>query len=390
MASIRKRPTGKYRARYRDQAGTEHARHFDRKVDAQGWLDEVTTALVTGTYVDPQAGRATLREFYTTWSARQVWASGTRQAMDLAVRSTPFVDRPIRSLRRSDMEAWVKAMDAGTNGFRRPLAASTIHTRVQNVRSVLRAAVGDRTIARDPTEGLRLPRRRRAEAAMTIPTPEEVGLLVSAAGDGFKAFVGLCAFGGLRLGEAAAVQVSDIDFLRRTLTVSRQVQRAGRGEVEVTPPKYGSERTVFLPPGLLEMLSEFVRVHGPSRWVFAGDGDAPPHQNTVGHRWRSTVRKAGLSGIRLHDLRHYYASGLIASGCDVVTVQRALGHARATTTLNTYSHLWPNAEDRTRSAAQSMFTEAMESHLVKRPGGSIADSLRTAERPQAVDLRKLG
>jgi integrase len=61
--------------------------------------------------------------------------------------------------------------------------------------------------------------------------------------------------------------------------------------------------------------------------------------------------------IRMHDLRHFYASGLIAAGCDVVTVQRALGHASATVTPNTYAHLWPSAEDRTRTAVTSMLVE---------------------------------
>jgi integrase len=61
-----------------------------------------------------------------------------------------------------------------------------------------------------------------------------------------------------------------------------------------------------------------------------------------------------VSGLRLHDLRHFYASGLIAAGCDVVTVQRALGHASATTTLRTYAHLWPTAEDRTRAATADL------------------------------------
>lgn len=60
-----------------------------------------------------------------------------------------------------------------------------------------------------------------------------------------------------------------------------------------------------------------------SDWLFAGAEDHPPHQNTIGHQWRTTLRKAGLTGIRLNDLRHFYASGLIADGCDVVTVQRA-------------------------------------------------------------------
>jgi len=51
----------------------------------------------------------------------------------------------------------------------------------------------------------------------------------------------------------------------------------------------------------------------------------------------------------LHDLRHFYAAGLIVAGCDVVTVQRALGHQSAVVTLSTYGLLWPTAEDRTRS-----------------------------------------
>ena len=72
--------------------------------------------------------------------------------------------------------------------------------------------------------------------------------------------------------------------------------------------------------------------------------------------------------LKLHNLRHFYASGLIASGCDVVTVQRTLGHAKATTTLATYSHLWPSAEDRTRAGAASMMSDVLE---------NSAESVRT-------------
>jgi integrase len=92
------------------------------------------------------------------------------------------------------------------------------------------------------------------------------------------------------------------------------------------------------------------------------------HQNTVGYWWRKTLRDAGLSGIKL-DLRHFFASGLIAEVCDAVTVQRALGHFKPTTTLNTYAHLCPTAEDRTRKAAQSLIDSAT--------AGLLADSVRT-------------
>jgi integrase len=159
------------------------------------------------------------------------------------------------------------------------------------------------------------------------------------------------------------------------LEVARQVQRDGRS-VEIRAPKWGSERSVFLAPTLVEELTEHVRLYRPgddgSRWLFVGESHDPPHQNTVGHRWRTTLRKAGLEGLTFHDLRHFYASGLIAQGCDVVTVQRALGHGSATTTLNTYAHLWPTAEDRTRNAAEAMFTEALGAKTE-----NSADSTRT-------------
>jgi integrase len=239
------------------------------------------------------------------------------------------------------------------------LAPGTIRTRVNNVRSVLRAAVRDRMIPSDPSANVTLPRARRAEAAMVLPTVLQVGVLLDTAGSEFRAFVALCAFGGLRLGEAAAVQVGDVDFLHRQLRVTRQVQRAGSGLVEIRAPKYGSERTVFLPDAVLAILTEHIRLRtfgeAPTRWMFTGEPGDPPHQNTVGYWWRKTKATAGIENLRLHDLRHFYASGLIAAGCDVVAVQRALGHATATTTLNTYSHLWPSAEDRTRKAAGEMF-----------------------------------
>lgn len=61
MASVAKRTDGSWRARYRDDAGREHSKHVGRKADAQRWLDQVTAAVVTGHYVDPRAGRETVR-----------------------------------------------------------------------------------------------------------------------------------------------------------------------------------------------------------------------------------------------------------------------------------------------------------------------------------------
>ena len=168
------------------------------------------------------------------------------------------------------------------------------------------------------------------------------------------------------------MQVDDIDFLRRLHVSRRQVQRGPGGSLELRAPKHGSERTVTLPDRLLELLAAHIEHHveddDTDGWLFRTPNGTPPHQNTVGHQWRKATRASGLDGLRLHDLRHFYASGLIASGCDVVTVQRPLGHASANTTLATYSHLWPDTDDRTWTAARLMAAVLQDrpDHTLKR------------------------
>lgn len=153
--------------------------------------------------------------------------------MPISLGSVTFGDLPFKAIRRSHVEAWVQEASECW-------APTTVKVRFVIVISVFRPALADRVI------GVALPRRRKAEAAMRIPTVEEVGMLLGHADStrvstrkGFRAYVALCGFAGLRKGEAAAVQVGDIDFLRRTLNVSRQLQRDGSTYV-ARLPKYGS------------------------------------------------------------------------------------------------------------------------------------------------------
>ena len=82
-----------------------------------------------------------------------------------------------------------------------------------------------------------------------------------------------------------------------------------------------------------------------------------------------TARKKvdGLpAGFRYHDLRHYFASLLIASGVDVKTVQARMRHASAKTTLDTYGHLWPDRDESTRAAVEAVFADRADSVRTKR------------------------
>ena len=115
MASVAKRSDGRWRARYRDAAGKEHARHFARKVDGQRWLDETTTAVVTGCYVDPKTARTTIEQWCTTWlegyATRR--ASTVRQA-NVHVRQiqAAFGPMPLTSVRPSHVRSWSAKLKA--------------------------------------------------------------------------------------------------------------------------------------------------------------------------------------------------------------------------------------------------------------------------------------
>ncbi|WP_460701069.1 tyrosine-type recombinase/integrase [Nocardia thraciensis] len=122
---------------------------------------------------------------------------------------------------------------------------------------------------------------------------------------------------------------------------------------------------------LSQHIAEHCAGEGPGRWLFLnGDTGNPVHQNWVDYRIRKAKKKSGQADAEwtLHDLRHFYASGLIADGCDVVTVQKMLGHKSATETLNTYAHLWPNSNDRARTASASLHRQVF---------GATAYPLRT-------------
>ena len=125
----------------------------------------------------------------------------------------------------------------------------------------IRAAVADRAIPFDVTANLTLPRARRAEAAMIIPTTAQVGDALHHAPERFVAFVALCAFGGLRLGEAGGLRVSDINFMRREVHIQRQVQMATAARTSAR--RSSAARNHLRPRGLVNLLSEHVRLHAP-------------------------------------------------------------------------------------------------------------------------------
>jgi integrase len=152
---------------------------------------------------------------------------------------------------------------------------NTIRSRFDHVWAVIRAAVADRAIPFDISLG-HTPPPPYSRGSHDDPDYSSGGAIQHAS-EQFTAFVAIRAF--LRLGAAGGLRVSDIDFMRRQVHVQRQVQVVTGGGVDIRPPKYGRERTVYVPDGVLQMRSEHVRLHvpgeDPDRWMFADSRGAP-------------------------------------------------------------------------------------------------------------------
>lgn len=363
MASIDKRPNGKWRARWREYpAGPQKTRHFDRKVDAEHFLDRIRGDLARGLYIDPAGGRVTFREYAEAWRVAQVHRPGTATSVEHQLRLHVYPvlgERPLHSVCQSDVQALVRQLSER-------LAPGTVGVVYGRVAAVFNAAVRDRLIALTPCVDVRRPPTAPA-STLQVLTTEQVLELAAAVPARCRALVVTGAGTGLRPGELFGLTIDRVDFLRRVVTVDQQLVRTRERGVALaelkTPSSY---RSVPLATAVGDELAAHL-----ARWpadstgfVFTNERGGPIQQHPFAAMWSTArTRAAAPAWATPHDLRHYYASLLIRSGASVKVVQSRLGHASAKTTLDTYGHLFPDEEDRTRAAVDGELARAAEDRL---------------------------
>ena len=352
--SVKRRPDGKWRARYRDHAGKEHAKHFSTKHAAQTWERAELAKLDRGTWIDPKRSRLTIGEWCDTWleGYKTRRASTYRQAAThVKLIRSKFGSRQLGTIRPSEIRSWMSDLQAAG---RAPSYVYAIHGRLSQL---FTDAVHDGLVAKSPTS-----RRTSPPAGKQRPyvaTTDQVWGLHDALPDGLRPVVLLGAFAGLRVAEIAALRVSDVDFMRGIITPAIQYPSEPLKTEE-------SKNAIPIPQELALMLNRIPAKWGSSTLV-VGDIGRPISPYTIETHWiRARATIEGLpEGFRIHDLRHYYASLLIAAGLDIKTVQARLRHASAKTTLDTYAHLWPDKDESARAAVADVLAARADSVRTK-------------------------
>jgi len=379
MGSIRRLPSGRWRARWREPGSLkESGRTFARKRDAEGFLARVETSMLEGSYLDPKLGRIPFSEWVDQWWATTMHLRPSSRARSEGIVRTwllpRFGSRPLATIRPTDVRGFVAELAA------EGLAPGSVRKVYNVLRSILRAAEESGLIGRSPCVGVSLPEAKRGK--MRFLTPEEIIRLTDEVPERYRALVLLAGYGGLRFGELAGLGVNSINFLRSRVTVTDAIVEVA-GELHHGPTKTGPNRVVTLPRSVTESLAAHVSACPPGRegLVFTDPGGGPVRRsNFRGRVFQKAVRNAGLAPFRFHDLRHTAAALAIKAGAHPKAIAERLGHASITTTLNTYGHLFPALDEELAGRLDDIARGSGVARLWhERPGNVIALADRDAE-----------
>lgn len=343
----------RWRARYVDDRGRERTKVFGRKTDAQQWLDTETAGHVTGTWTDPKLSGKTFgtlaeRWFLTKATRAPKTVAGYRSLLDTVVLPW-WRDVPLKDVGFDGLQQWVTALsvNGSTKKPGQGLSASRVIQAHQVVSQVLRYAVRAKHLPANPADGIELP--RKPETEQRYLNHDQLHRLAVASGR-FRTLVLVLGYTGLRIGEAAALQVGDVDLAARRIRVKRSVTHVTGQGLVVGPTKNHSARSVPLPKFLVPLLTTEIAKKGAGELVFPGRRGG---WLTVGElRWvfDKATEAVGVEGLTPHELRHTCASLAITAGANVKVLQLLLGHKTATLTLDRYGHLFPDDLDRIADA----------------------------------------
>lgn len=325
--------------RWRDPSSRE--RTFRTKADAEAFEREIRRQVAEGTYLDPRAKDVTFREWYQAW-----WPTieHSKRARNTIVNYEsigrlhvlPYLgNRKLRDCKGLVIERWIASL------FEKGLSGSGIHKARVIAKMVFESAVKSNVIASNPLDGLKL--RLPPSKPKTPLTAGEVESISDAIDPHYRTLVLVLAWGGLRPGEAAALQRKHLDDLGR-LTIEGSMTEV-QGHLEEGDTKTHKTRLVTLAPSVLAELKSHINekgIEGPDDYLFTTPKGSPLRGSNFrnGPLKKSIVAAGVTKKVTPYIFRHTAASLLAKAGVPASTAAAMLGHDPAVF-LRTYAHLYP-------------------------------------------------
>jgi integrase len=376
--------SARWRARYLDPDGRGRNRSFPTKVLAEKFLTEIEHAKIAGTYRDPDAGRVTLRKYAAGWA--EGYPADSSRGEQIRSHLNLHILPGLGAAQLAQLEQRPSMIQQFINGL--PMGAAGASQVMITLTAILHAAVDDGLITSNPSKArsVRIPRQPRSK--ITPWTPAQAEAVRAGLPAQWRAFADCGAGLGERQGEIFAMGPDEIDFLRRKVCVRRQVKVVA-GRMWFAPPKGGKEREVPLAEHVALRLAAHIEAYPPAEvtlpWnepgnakrhgkpvtaplMFIKAGTALHHSTFNTMAWTPARNGAGITTGGPHQLRHLFASVLLAGGVDIKALSEYLGHHDPAVTLRIYAHLMPAAEGRALRAVEDAFRAEREQDHV--PGTS--------------------
>ena len=325
-----------------------------RRTEAAKKLAKALSDRTDGLVFDDQG--LTVGEYLDRWlgDVRDTMRKSTHERYEYAIK--PHIKPALGRIKLKDLTPaharWFyrERLDSG-------LAPATVHKLHVVLHKALKAAVADGLIPRNAAAGLKLPRITREEID---PLTEQQArrLLEVVRGDRLEALYVLALNTGMRQGELLALKWDDVDLERGVLRVRRTLTHADKAYVLGEPKTNKSRRTIRLTAGAaralerhlsrqLEEMERMGSLYQPGGLIFATEAGTIINPSNVRTRsFKPLLKKAGLPQVRFHDLRHTCATLLLSKDVNPKVVSEMLGHSSISVTLDIYSHLLPDMQEK--------------------------------------------
>jgi integrase len=325
---------------------------FKSEREARVFEASIVTKAASGETVDPRAGRVTLATVNKAWLASRLDLSPkVRRGYEDNWRSRiepRFGSWHVSRIDHQSIQGWVNEMAGSGLG---PRTARWVHS---VLKMTLDYAIDDgQLMSRNPATRTKFPPLR--QASHTYLTTSEVAALAAECGDQGDVVL-LLAYSGMRFGELVGLRVEDVDLKARRIRVRRSITQVGGKLVEGNPKSAAGRRSIPIPQRLIPILTNRVSGRPPGApAITSPNGALLGLENWKrSTRWRAAIVAIARPKMRVHDLRHTYASLARRAGADLRLLQKTMGHASITVTAHVYADLYDDELDDVASALDAL------------------------------------
>lgn len=369
-----------------DPDGRETSRVFKIQAEADRHWRAMETDKARGDYHNPDAGKVLFSDFGKRWLESRVVDPSTVLRYETAYRlhvSPAFGHRQVGTIKPSRIQAWIGQLSER-------FEPSTVNASFLVLQGILDLAVADEAIKKNPAKSpvVQVPVHQASE--IQVWDDQVIACLIDVHPDSLRALPGLAASCGMREGELFGIAVEDFDFSEKIVCVRRQVKRLGNSYVFALP-KNDRERIIPLSDWDIEVVRRHIATYPPRPYTLPWEKPGgKPHTCRILFRWpaddkhvkarsysetvwKPALAKAGVIAepVRdrrsrrryvttrkegIHQLRHYYASVMLAGGVSIKELAEYLGHSDPAFTLRVYAHMLPCSHDRARAVIGERFT----------------------------------